>query len=187
MAKKEESDQALTSGEPSKEEKKVREVSSTPEQEHTQPKIRSGVFGLVTITAALVLGLVTLFGPFSSSGEFHVDESTDLTIKLSLSSDEFLIISSKNVCDGIGSIPGIKTGTAIVESKLLNIRVPIGSGQLNDKGECEYTITVPTSDEFKGGSVNFSFKFPFGKSLIFSENVGPSAPYKNANISISLD
>lgn len=172
MAAKEESDQAMT---------------KDGALDESQPKVRSGIFGIITIASALVLLLVTLTSPFSSNGQFHVDSSTDITVQLKLSSDEFLVISSKNVCDGIGAIQGIKTSTAIIESNTLNRRVPIGSGQLNDKGECEYKIIVPTPDDFKGGSVNFSFKFPFGKSLIFSENVGKVAPFKKANISISLD
>jgi hypothetical protein len=182
MADKTESDQTLTTP-----------GSITTEQlptnlpgDEEEKKAKSGLFGIVALLSGLVLLLVALFNSFGDSGQFHLDSNTDLTINLKMSSQQFLVVSEKNVCDGIGDYPGIRTSQAIIKSGSIDKKVQIGSGQLNDQGQCEYFITVPTPDNFKGGTVNFSFVFPFGKSDVFPINVGDSAPYKKAVVEIPL-
>lgn len=161
--------------------------SITPAAEEAKPKVRSGIFGLISIFSALILVAIAYVNPFSADGQFHLDSSTDITVNLKLTSQEFLVISDKNVCDGVGPFPGIKTSTLFVKSSSLNESQNVGSGKLNDQGACEYTITVPTTESFKGGNVDFSLKFPFGKSRVFTINVGTSAPYKPAEIEIPFD
>lgn len=188
MRKKKESDHSLTISEESSAENKTAEEAKPAEvKEESKPKVRSGVFGLVAIFSSIVLLIVAFINPFNSNGEFYIDSNTDITIKLNLTSADFLIVSSKNVCDGSGANSGIKTSTAFATAKNLNESAPIGTGQLNDQGKCEYEIKIPTSDDFKGGTVDFSFKFPFGKSRVFSINVGDRAPYSDALIEIPLD
>jgi hypothetical protein len=98
-----------------------------------------------------------------------------------------LVVSDKNVCDGIGDYPGIRTSKAIIKSGTIDKTVQIGNGQLNDQGECDYFIKVPTPDNFSGGPVNFTFVFPFGSSDVFTINVGNSAPFKTAVVEIPFD
>lgn len=180
MARKKGSDQTMTTPE---------DVVSakTPTSEDSQPKVRSGVFGIIAIFSSVILLVLAFINPFHTNGQYHLDSSTDITINLNLSSEEFLVVSKTNVCDGIGGVKGIKTSTAFAVAPNLDARAQIGSGQLNDEGECEYTIKIATPDNFKGGTVNFSFKFPFGKSREFPISVGNKAPYTAAIITIPLD
>ena len=180
MAKKVDSDQTLTTADNSTNESLLGGTGIIP-------KVRSGIFGIITLISAILLIALTVFSDFGSNGQIHLDASTDITINLKLTSQEFLVISKKNVCDGIGSFPGIKTSKAIITSPTLKDQVAIGTGQLNNEGSCEYTIAVPTPENFKGGSVDFLFKFPFGESRVFTIDVGRSAPYKNAVIEIPFD
>lgn len=183
MRKKKDSDHSMTTSEdPSTLNTEAEQVIET-----SQPKVRSGVFGIVAIFSAFVLILIAFVNPFHTNGQYLLDTNTDITIRLNLESEDFLVISNKNVCDGTGRISGIKTSTAFASAKNLNASKPLGSGQLNDEGKCEYIIKIPTSDEFKGGNVDFSFKFPFGKSRVFSINIGDKAPYVDALIDIPLD
>lgn len=179
MAKKVDSDQTLTTDDSAQE--------SLLGGTGTIPKVRSGIFGIISLVSAVLLIGLSVFGGFGSNGQIHLDASTDITINLKLTSEEFLVISKSNVCDGIGSFPGIKTSKAIITSPTFEDQVAIGSGQLNNEGSCEYTITVPTPEKFKGGSVDFLFKFPFGESRVFTIDVGDSVPYKNAIVEIPFD
>jgi len=180
MAKKKESDQTMTNSEDALKAKGKSEVEK-------KPKVRSGVFGIITIISSVILLIVVIFNPFHSDGEYNLDVTTDVTVSLKLSSDEFLVISNKNNCDGIGSVPGLKNSTIYAKSDSIDKSAKLGSGQLNDEGECEYIITIPTSDSFKGGDVDFNLVFPFAKSRVFTIDVGTQAPYKKVNISIPLD
>lgn len=185
MSKKKEFDHSMTNN-------GIEEMANAPSEGMNpevdkESKLRSGVFGIVAIVSSLVLLVISFINPFHTNGQFHLDADTDITIKLKLSSAEFLVISNKNVCDGVGAVSGIKSSTAYASAPSLSAKTAIGTGQLNDQGECEYVIKIATSDNFNGGKVNFSFKFPFGKSREFPIDIGDKAPYKVALISIPLD
>ncbi len=180
MRKKKDSDQTMTTSDDAIKSTEVKEIEK-------KPKVRSGVFGIITIFSSLILLFVVFFNPFHENGQYNLDVTTDITVNLKLSSNEFLVISNKNNCDGLGSVPGLKSSTIYAKSSSIDKSAQLGNGQLNDEGECEYTITIPTSDSFKGGDVDFSLVFPFAKSRIFTIDVGTEAPYKKVNISIPLD
>lgn len=186
MRKKKNSDQTMTTSEVGIKSAEVEDIKETAEVEE-MPKVRSGVFGIITIFSSLVLLFVIVFNPFHKNGQYNLDVTTDITVNLKLSSNEFLVISNRNICDGIGSVPGLKSSTIYAKSGSIDQSAQLGSGQLNDEGECEYTITIPTSDSFKGGDVDFNLIFPFAKSRIFTINVGREAPYKKVYINIPLD
>lgn len=180
MAIKKDSDQTMTTSKDGIDSESKAEIEK-------KPKVRSGVFGIITIFSSLILLVVVFFNPFYADGQYNLDVTTDITVNLKLSSKEFLVITNKNNCDGLGSVPGLKNSNIYAQSESIDKSAKLGNGQLNDEGECEYTVTIPTSDSFKGGNVDFSLIFPFAKSRVFTIDVGTQAPYKKVSISIPLD
>jgi hypothetical protein len=92
-----------------------------------------------------------------------------------------------NPCDGTGSIKGIKNSIITVAKDGWEENLKIGSGILNDKGDCVYNITVQPLENFEGGIVKLSAAFPFGISPVYKVDVGNEAPWSVAKMELPLD
>jgi hypothetical protein len=178
MASLDESDQTLTTSEV---------TDGTLVDGEESKKSRSGIFGLIAIASSFILILVSLLGNFSGTSAFEKDTDTRLHVVMNLSSNEFLTSSAANVCDGVGTIKGISTSTIKVAQGAWVQTLKVGSGSLNSQGKCIYKYDLYPPSDFKGGNIQLSATFPFGISPIFTVNVGTTAPWAPAAMTIPLD
>jgi hypothetical protein len=153
----------------------------------TSKKKRSGVFGIIAIFSSLILIPVALFGSFSETTETDAAVSNNITIRVVLSTKQFLTVTSGNVCDGVGDYKNIKKTTLNIKQGSWNTKSSIGKGNLNDQGSCVYEITLAPPSTFDGGTLKISIDFPFGSLPEDSYEVGDSVPYAITTISVPLD
>lgn len=157
------------------------------ETETATKKKRSGIFGIIAIFSSLILIPLSLFYTFSGNSKTIAAVSSNLKIKVVLTTDQFLTSGSGNVCNGVGDFKNIKSSTLTIKQGSWNTKVGIGSGILNDQGSCVYEITVAPPSNFKGGSIKIGIDFPFGSLPEDSYPVGSEAPYDITTISVPLD
>lgn len=149
--------------------------SVTEEARRKRP--RSGVFGIIATFSGIALILLSLFSPFSGSPEIQIEADTNIPIILTIKSPQFATATSGNVCDGVGRIQGIKDSQLTITKGSWSESVRIGSGTLNDQGDCIYNFRIAPPSTFTGGDIKLSAQFPFGKSAIYTVNVGTEAPW----------
>ena len=157
------------------------------EEETVAKKKRSGIFGIIAIFSSLILIPLSLFYTFSGSSKTASVVSTNLKIKVVLTTEQFLTSGSGNVCNGVGDFKNIKSSTLTITQGSWNTKVGIGSGILNDQGSCVYELTVAPPSNFKGGFIKIGIDFPFGSLPVDSYPVGSEAPYDITTISVPLD
>lgn len=162
------------------------EVVSEGEIE-TPVKKRSGIFGIIAIASSLILIPVALFGSFSETTETDAAVNNNVIIRVVLSTDQFLTVTSGNVCDGVGTFKNIKNTTLNIKQGSWNTKTSIGKGNLNDQGSCVYEITLAPPSTFSGGTLRISIDFPFGSLPEDTYDVGKSVPYGITTISVPLD
>ena len=178
MASLDESDQTLTTGE-------VTDGVLVDGEE--SKKSRSGIFGLVAIFCSAILIVLSLFANFHGNANLAQDTDSKIRVELTLTAHQFLTGNSANSCNGSGDLKGINTSSLIVKKSAWSQKVTIGSGTLNNKGQCIYNISVYPPSNFTGGVIELTAVFPFGSSSTLKHNVGESAPWKPAVMSIPLD
>ena len=149
----------------------------------TSKKKRSGIFGIIAIFSSLILIPVALFGSFSETTETDAAVSSNITIRVVLTTKQFLTVTSGNVCDGVGDY----NTTLNIKQGSWNTKASIGKGNLNDQGSCVYEITLAPPSSFDGGTLKISIDFPFGSLPEDSYEVGDSVPYAIPTISVPLD
>lgn len=150
-------------------------------------KKRSGIFGIIAILSSLILIPLSLMYSFSGSSKTVAAVSSNLKIKVVLTTEQFLTSGAGNVCNGVGDFKNIKSSTLNIKQGSWNTKVGIGSGILNDQGSCVYEITVAPPSNFKGGSIKISIDFPFGSLPEDIYPVGSETPYNITTISVPLD
>jgi hypothetical protein len=150
-------------------------------------KKRSGIFGIIAIFSSLILIPVALFGSFSETTETDAVVNNNVIIRVVLTTDQFLTVTSGNVCDGVGDFKNIKNSTLNIKQGTWNTKASIGKGILNDQGACVYEITLSPPSTFKGGTLRISIDFPFGSLPEDTYPVGNSVPYAITTISVPLD
>lgn len=157
------------------------------DRESAPKKMRSGIFGIIAIFSSLILIPLSLFYTFTDNSKTTAAVSTNLKIKVVLTTDQFLTSGSGNVCNGVGDFKNIKNSTLTIKQGTWNTKVGIGSGVLNDQGSCVYEITLAPPSNFKGGSIKIGIDFPFGSLPEDTYPVGSEAPYNITTISVPLD
>lgn len=161
--------------------------ASVEHQVEKEPRVRSGVFGIVAILSSVTLLIVAIFSPTSDNSKITLVSDRAINVALTLISDEFIESGLFSPCGGVGSIKGISTSMLTVASGSWKKTVKIGVGTLNDNGDCIYVFKIMPPESFSGGEIKISARFPFGFSPVYKLNVGDEAPWSVARFSLPLD
>jgi len=155
--------------------------------EETVAKKRSGVFGIVAIFSSILIILVSLTFTFADQSKTTSAVDGNINIRIALSAKSFLTAGTANVCAGVADFPKINQSVVTVSQGAWVENLPIGTGILNDQGQCTYSIKILPPSTFDGGKIKVAIKFPFGSFPGESFDLGTATPYATVLLNIPFD
>ena len=173
MDSDQEFDHTMTSGEQFTEEK--------------VPKKRSGVFGIVAIFSSLLIVVVSLTFSFTDQTKTSSTVDGNINIRIALKAQAFLTSGQSNVCAGVPDFPKLNQSVVTVSQGSWVKALPLGTGILNDQGQCTYTLKILPPSTFEGGDIKIAIKFSFAIFPARAFNLGASAPYASVDLEIPFD
>jgi hypothetical protein len=173
MDSDQEFDHTMTSGEQVPEEK--------------VPKKRSGVFGIVAIFSSLLIVVVSLTFSFTDQTKTSSTVDGNINIRIALKAQAFLTSGQSNVCAGVPDFPKLNQSVVTVSQGSWVKALPLGTGILNDQGQCTYTLKILPPSTFEGGDIKIAIKFSFAIFPARAFNLGASAPYASVDLEIPFD
>jgi hypothetical protein len=155
--------------------------------EETVTKKRSGVFGIVAIFSSILIILVSLTFTFADQSKTSSAVDGNINIRIALKAQAFLTAGTTNVCAGVADFPKISQSVVTVSQGSWVENLPIGTGILNDQGQCSYSLKILPLSTFDGGNIKVAIKFPFGDFPGRIFDLGTSVPYATVNLEIPFD
>jgi hypothetical protein len=162
----------------------------TSEEQVTEekvPKKRSGVFGIVAIFSSLLIVLVSLTFSFTDQNKTNSAVDGNINIRIALKAQAFLTSGQSNVCAGVPDFPKLNQSVVTVSQDSWVKSLPLGSGILNDQGQCTYILKILPPSTFDGGNIKIAIKFSFAIFPARAFSLGESVPYASVSLDIPLD
>jgi hypothetical protein len=144
--------------------------------------------GLISVVFGLIVIIFSLFQSFDTSAVINPVKDKNIHVEVTIVSSQFKQASSSAACSGSGNLAGISNSNLVVaqSSSGMNEIIALGHGSLTQDGSCLYAVVVKPPDNFTGGKVSGSVKFPFGNAPITSFDIGNQPPFAKFAITINL-
>ena len=149
-------------------------------------------FAVVISFALLVAIVFSMFYRPGSSVLVTPDITTDLRVRLSITTQEFAAEGSSagslKVCESTKSFPGISQAKVIVnDSKDQPVAIiPVKQATSKAGTTCYFDLATKEYRKFTGSKLKVSVQFPFGTSNIFTVDVGNEPPYGRIDVNLTL-
>jgi hypothetical protein len=126
---------------------------------------------------------------FSFTDQTKTSSTVDgnINIRIALKAQAFLTSGQSNVCAGVPDFPKLNQSVVTVSQGSWVKALPLGTGILNDQGQCTYTLKILPPSTFEGGDIKIAIKFSFAIFPARAFNLGASAPYASVDLEIPFD
>ena len=172
----------------------VVEKKSRKERKASGEKIPGAMapFAIVLSLAMIVGVLFSFFYQAGSTTLVTPEVSTDLKVRISLTSIEFASEGASagdlGICQGTPNLPNLGQARVII-TDLQNQKVaelPLKSASSRVGTTCSYAVVATDYKKFSGSTLKVLVRFTFGDSNIFTVDVGDKPPYNFIDINLTL-